>query len=121
MTKLQQGATTENVASAPLQAVKAQKEFFTVLGYLNSNYYFFVKGLNLPVKLKAGQFKANELIRIAPLEYWQKHYATSDNRKKFLVDWSVVAIELMGQCHKVGVFQGAVAPKDIPALKWLRA
>ena len=121
MTNSKQGAAAETVASAPMQAAKAQKDFFTALGYLNSNYYFFVKGLNLPVKLKAGQFKAKELIRIAPLEYWQTQYPTSDKRKKFFVEWSEVAIDLMGQCHKAGIFQGAVAPKDIPFMQWVGA
>lgn len=121
MNNISQGATALSVASAKHAICNKQKDLFIPLGFSNSNYYFFSLVLNLTVKIKAGQFKPPYMFKLAPLNWWQENYKTNDRRSNTGVSWALVANDLMSQCHNKGNFQGAVAAKDIPALKWLRA
>ena len=119
MKKLKQGAIDLPVASAPKD--KAQKQYFSPIGFNKTNYYFFSPILGQPIKIKPCQFKPPHIYSIAPLDWWKKHYFTDDRRYGNNVKWSEVADDLMGQCHAIGTFKGAIPAKDIPFMKWVGA
>lgn len=116
MTNLPQGATALSVACGTIEP--PQTDFFRPMGFSNSNYYFYSPQVNLPVKIKAGQFKAPFMFKLAPLSWWLNKYPTTDKRSRTGVNWSLVANDLMNQCHQFGEFKGAVPAKDIPVMKW---
>ena len=103
MKELKQGAIDLSVASAPKE--KAQKPFYC-LGYGSSLFYFYVPEIDKVLKFKTKHLTPPKIYELAPLEWWQKHYHTTDRRCQSQVRWSDVAPVLMGSCIAEGQFLG---------------
>jgi hypothetical protein len=80
---------------------------FMAQGFLENNYYFYVKRLDRIVSIKSNQFKQRYLLKLASIEYWREHFGTFDRRKQSGVDWNEVEISLMTKCYEFGEFKGA--------------
>jgi hypothetical protein len=80
---------------------------FTPQGFMENNYYFYVKKIDRVVVIKSNQFKQRYLLKIARINHWREHFGTLDKRKSSGVNWNNVEIELMTACYDVGEFQGA--------------
>lgn len=80
---------------------------FVAQGFLENNYYFYVKKIDRIVSIKSNQFKQRYLLKLARIDYWREHFRTFDKRNKSGVDWNEAEISLMTQCYDRGEFQGA--------------
>ncbi len=80
---------------------------FVAQGFIENNYYFYVKNIDRVVAIKSNQFKQRYLLKLARIDYWREHYGSNDKRKQSGVDWNQAEIELMTKCIDRGEFQGA--------------
>ena len=89
--------------------------YFMCLGVLNNFYFFYSKRLKTVVKIRVNQFKPENLIQLAPLNWWKIAFPACDARFKHSVKWSEVAEFLIEKSIEFGHWQGVVSAISIHA------
>lgn len=72
---------------------------FQILGYNHGGYFYLPQGSRQVVELRAEQHAKLNLLRLAPLRYWEQAYG---DRKG--VAWDLAANALIRQCEGAGVY-----------------
>lgn len=93
--------TRRDVASRAESAAEQAGEF-QVLGYNQGSYFYLPRGSRQVVELRAEQHSKLNLLRLAPLQYWEYEYAGRQG-----VQWDMAANALMRQCELAGVYDAA--------------
>lgn len=95
---------------------------FRTLGFLGGTYYYYSRGEQAVVALSALAHGKLSFYRLAPHEYWVKHFPLS---KKDDFDASMAASVLMKECQKEGIFtinrirgRGAWMDKNGPVIHY---
>lgn len=86
-------------AAGQAAAVTAHAAEFQILGYNQGGYFYLPRGSRQVVELRAEQHSKLQLLRLAPLNFWEHEYA---NKKG--VDWDMAANALIRKCEAVGVY-----------------
>lgn len=86
-------------AAAPRPAADTAAPEFQILGYNQGSYFYLPRGARQVVELRAeGHTKLN-LLRLAPMQYWESAYG---DRKG--IAWDMAANALIQQAHAAGVY-----------------
>ena len=91
--------TKEHAAQLARTAPSAE---FQVLGYNQGSYFYLPRGGRQVVELRAEAHSKLNMLRLAPLQYWETEYA---DRKG--VAWDMAANALIRQCEAAGVYDTA--------------
>lgn len=86
-------------AAARQQAAQEQASEFQILGYNQGDYFYLPRGSRQVVTLRAEQHSKLQLLRLAPLQYWEHEYAGRQG-----VQWDMAANALLRQCEAAGVY-----------------
>lgn len=94
--------TVESVNRKDVAAHTPAPGPFQILGYNNGTYYYLPKGSRQIVELRADQHSKLNLMRLAPMQYWQANYT---DRKG--VEWDMVANALIQLAERAGVYDSS--------------
>lgn len=72
---------------------------FRALGHNRGMYFFMAYGTGQLVSLTPSKFQKQYLLSLAPLQWWETHYAGRQGP-----DWVAAANDLMRDCEREGVF-----------------
>ena len=72
---------------------------FQVLGYNQGSYFYLPRGGRQVVELRAESHSKLNLMRLAPLQFWESEYAGRQG-----VQWDMAANALIRQCEAAGVY-----------------
>lgn len=89
--------TDEPPAPEPLKP--ALKGYFTCLGFDADGYYYQPRSTGQVVRLGGGSHTSTNLVRLAPLAYWETLYAGKQG-----VNWTWAAASLFEQQAEAGVY-----------------
>lgn len=73
---------------------------WSALGYDHESYFYWSMATQQIVELEAGQHAESNLLRFAPLGFWQENFPAPKRQ----TDWSAAKNMMMAECHNVGVF-----------------
>lgn len=88
--------------AAVAAASEAQAAEFQILGYNQGGYFYLPRGSRQVVELRAEQHTKLNLLRLAPLQYWEHEYAGKKGP-----EWDMAANALIRQCENAGVYDVA--------------
>jgi putative DNA primase/helicase len=90
------------------QLTPNRDDFITVtpLGLLESDYFYTSTKNNQIIKISAsGHKNSSNLLQLAPLTWWMKHYAVVDEETgKATINWTQVTSDLFEKCQTAGLF-----------------
>lgn len=81
------------------RAAADQSGEFQVLGYNHGCFFYLPRGSRQVVELRAEQHSKLNLMRLAPLQYWEHEYAGKQG-----VQWDMAANALIRQAEAAGVY-----------------
>lgn len=74
---------------------------FRCLGYAHGTYYYLPRGTQQIMGLTAQQHRRENLIALAPLQWWERQYPGKSG-----ADWAMATNALMRRQEQIGVFDG---------------
>ncbi|MDD5302971.1 MAG: bifunctional DNA primase/polymerase [Elusimicrobia bacterium] len=92
-------AAARDAARATAEAHAGDPPEFQVLGYNKGDYFYLPRGSRQVVALRAEQHSKLQLLRLAPLQYWEREFAGRQG-----VQWDMAANKLLRACEAAGVY-----------------